>query len=207
MVMKFTHEVVIAFLFCIVVLCEFSIAAPSNDSAFMERLSKVGLSYSLPTGFLDNGSNVVLEKELGKEFDSVDPFVVHQIHSVDKKVIAYLDIRLLDGIDLKNPKFAAGYPVVFEANAAGYCAMVSGDNCSVLSKFPAEAVQEDYNADLGMVFMAKKPNPKRIEGHKKAALIAISKPSKGLFYITIAYDSDEDFENNFESIMYSLKFK
>jgi hypothetical protein len=196
-----------AFLFCIVVFCGFSIAAPINDSTFKERLSKIGLSYSLPTGFLDDGSNVSLEKELGGKLDSVDPFIVHQIRSIDKKMAAYLDVRVLGGIDLKDPKLATSYPFVFEANAAGYCAMVSGDNCYVLTKFPTEAVQADYNADLGMVFMAKKPNPKRIGGHKKAALVAISKPSKGLFYITIAYDSDEDFNNNFETVMYSLKFK
>ncbi len=191
-------------LFCLSFCCGLAIAG--DDTAFNERLSKVGLSYSLPTGFVENGSNVSLEKELGKEHDSMDPFVVHQIRSIDKKIVAYLDVRVLGGIDLKEPAFAAGYPIVFEANAAEYCAMVLGDDCHVFIKFPTEDVQADYNADLGMVLMANKPNPKRIGGHKKAAIIAISKPSKGLFYITIAYDSDKDFKKNFEPIMYSLKF-
>jgi hypothetical protein len=205
--MKLISKIGLAFLFCIVVFCGYSLAAPINDSVFKERLSKIGLSYSLPTGFVDDGLNASLEKKPGEKFDSVDAFVVHQIRSIDKKMAAYIDIRVLGGIDLKDPKLAAGYPLVFEANAAEYCAMVSGDSCNVLTKFPTEAVQADYNADFGIVFMAKKPNPKRIGGHKKASLIAISKPSKGLFYITIAYDSDEDFNNNFETIMYSLKFK
>ncbi len=76
-----------------------------------------------------------------------------------------------------------------------------------MTKFPSEAVKADYDADLGMMFMAKNPDPKRIGGHKKMSLVAISKPSKGLFYITIAYDSDQDFQNYFEPLMYSLKFK
>ena len=84
--------------------------------------------------------------------------------------------------------------------------MVLGGDCRVFTKFPTEDVQGDYNADLGMVLMAGKPDPKRIGGHKKAAIVAISRPAKGLFYITMAYDSDEYFKEHFEPIMYSLKF-
>lgn len=154
-------------LFCIAAYCRPVIAGSSNDPAFKERLSELGATYALPNGFSDKGPNVSLEKELGKEFDSKNPFVVHQINSIEKNMTAYLDVRVLGGINLKDPALAAGYPIVFEANAAAYCAMVSGDDCYVLNKFPREAVQADYNADFGMIFMAKKPNPKRIGGRKK----------------------------------------
>ena len=205
--MRLRLKIETTFLFWTVFCCGISMAAPNSDSVFKKRLSEVGLSYSLPNGFLDNGSNQALEKALSKEFDSVEPFVVHQMRSNNNNIVVYLDVRVLGGIDLKDPAFAAVYPIFFESNAAAYCAMVSGGNCYVLNKFPTEAVQADYNADFGMIFMAKKPDQNRLGGHKKMSVVAISKPNKGFFYITIAYDSDEDFKNNFEPIIYSLKFK
>jgi hypothetical protein len=38
-------------------------------------------------------------------------------------------------------------------------------------------------------------------------VIAISKPSSGLFYATIAYDSDGEFERGYQVVRHMLKFK
>jgi hypothetical protein len=117
-------------------------------------------------------------------------------------------VRILGGIDLNNPAMAAGYPVVFESNAASYCALVTGDDgCGVAARFEKKDVQTDYHADFGIMLKANHPNPKLIDGHKYAIVVAISKPSKGLVYTTIASDSAEELERNFEPLMYSLRFK
>lgn len=84
--------------------------------------------------------------------------------------------------------------------------MVSGGPCSVLTTLTREAAQADYHADFAMVFNADHPDPRRIQGHKKARVIAISKPSKGIFYLTIAYDSDDEFEKHSKALMQMLSF-
>ena len=184
----------------------FSLAAPSGDLGFDKRLSETGLTYSSPSGFVDDGPNIALEKELNETLDSSSSFVVHRIHSTDGKITAYVDIRVL-GMDMRNPALAVGYPIVFEANAEEYCALVSSSPCSVSTKLPASIVQGDYRADLGIVLKADHPKQSRIGGHKKASVIAISKPSRGLFYTTIAYDSDGEFERGYQAVRHMLKFK
>ncbi len=177
--------------FGIFVYAGFSLAVPSGDPGFEKRLSEAGLTYVLPSGFIDDGPNVALEKELAETLDSTNPFVVHRIHSTDGKITAYVDIRLLD-LDIKNPAMAVAYPLVFEGNAEEYCALVSSSRCTASTKLPASLVQGEYRADLGTVLKADNPSQSHIGGHKKASVIAISKPSRGLFYITISYDSDGD---------------
>jgi hypothetical protein len=184
----------------------FSLAAPGGDLGFDKRLSETGLTYSLPPGFVDDGPNIALAKELNDTFDSSSPFVVHRINSTDGKITAYVDIRVLD-MDMKNPALAFGYPIVFEANAGEYCTLVSSSPCRVSAKLPTRAVRADYRADLGVVLKAVHPNQSRIGGHKKASVIAISKPSSGLFYATIAYDSDGEFERGYQAVRHMLKFK
>lgn len=184
----------------------FLLAAPSGDLGFDQRLSETGLTYSSPSGFIDDGPNIALELELTETLDSSSPFVVHRISSTDGKITAYVDIRVL-GIDMKNPALAFGYPLVFEANAGEYCALVSSSPCRVSTKLPASVVRADYGADLGIVLKADHPNQSRIGGHKKASVIAISKPSSGLFYVTIAYDSDDEFERGYQTVRHMLKFK
>ena len=184
----------------------FSLATQGGDLGFEKRLSEAGLTYSSPSGFVDDGPNIALEKELTEALDSSSPFVVHRIHSTDGKITAYVDIRVL-GMDMKNPALAVGYPIVFEANAEEYCALVSSSPCSVSTKLPAGVVRADYRADLGMVLKADHPSQSRIGGHKKASVIAISKPSSGLFYATIAYDSDGEFERGYQAVRHMLKFK
>lgn len=184
----------------------FLFAAPSGDLGFDKRLSETGLAYSSPPGFVDDGPNIALEKELNETFNSLSPFVVHQIHSSDGKITAYVDIRLL-GLDVKNSAIAVAYPIVFEANAEEYCALVSGSQCSVSTKLPASVVQGDYRADLGIILKTDHPHRSRIAEHKNASVIAISKPSRGLFYATIAYDSDGEFEIGYQAVRHMLKFK
>ena len=192
--------------FGIFVYAGFSLAAPSGDPGFEKRLSETGLTYSSPSGFVDDGPNIDLEKELTETLDSTSPFVVHRIHSIDGKVTAYVDIRVLD-MDIKNPAIAAAYPIVFEGNAQEYCALVSSSPCTVSTELPANVVQADYRADFGIVLKADPPNQSRIGGHKRASVITISKPSRGLFYATIAYDSDGDFERGYQAVRHMLKFK
>jgi hypothetical protein len=184
----------------------FLFAAPTGDLGFGKRLSEAGLAYSLPSGFVDDGPNIALEKELNETFDSTSPFVVHRIHSTDGKITAYVDIRVL-GLDMKNSAIAVAYPIVFRANAEEYCALVSGSRCIVSTKLPASVVQGDYRADLGIVLKADHPNKSRIAGHKMASMIAISRPSRGLFYATVAYDSDDEFEGGYQAVRHMLKFK
>lgn len=178
----------------------------SEVSVLKTRLEKVDLQYKLPTGFVEAGSYTTFEDELAKDYNTSDSFVVHRIRSINKKITAYLDIRVLGWIDLKDPKFAA-YPLVFASNAASYCARFTRSKCSMMTSFDSGDVAADYNADLGSVFKAEKPVTNRIEGHKKAVMVAVSKPNKGMFYIMIAYDLDDELDKNLESIMYSLKFK
>ncbi|MGA2652392.1 MAG: hypothetical protein ABSF28_17790 [Terracidiphilus sp.] len=184
----------------------FLLAAPGGDIEFGKRLSETGLTYSTPSGFVDDGPNIALEKELNETFDSSSPFVVHRIRSTDGMITAYVDIRVL-GMDMKNPALAAAYPLVFESNAREYCALVSSSPCSVSTKLPASVVRADYRADLGMVLKANHPDQGRIGGHKKASVIAISKPSSGIIYATIAYDSDSEFERGYQAVRHMLKFK
>ncbi len=184
----------------------FSLAAPSGDLGFDKRLSETDLIYSSPSGFVDDGPNLALEKELNETLDSSSPFVVHRINSADGKITAYVDIRVL-GMDMKNPALAFTYPLVFEGNAGEYCALVSGSPCSVSTKLSAGVVRADYRADLGMVLKADNPNQSRIGGHKKASVIAISKPSSGIFYVTITYDSASEFERGYQAVRHMLKFK
>lgn len=184
----------------------FLLAAPSGDPGFDKRLSETGLTYSSPPGFVDDGPNIALEKELTETLDSSSPFIVHRIHSIDGKITAYVDIRVL-GLDMKNRAMAVGYPFVFEGSALEYCAFVSGSPCSVSTTLPASVVQADYRADLGMVLKADHPSQSRIGGHKKACVIAISKPSRGIFYATIAYDSEGEFERGYQAVKHMLKFK
>jgi hypothetical protein len=108
---------------------------------------------------------------------------------------------------MKNSALAFAYPLVFEANAEEYCVLVSSSPCSVSTKLPAGVVRADYRADLGMVLKADHPNQSRIGEHKKMSVIAISKPSRGLFYATIAYDSDDEFERGYQAVRHMLKFK
>ena len=183
-----------------------SFAAPGRHPAFDQRLSEAGLVYSPPSGFIDDGPNVVLEKELSKTLESSKPFVVHQIRSSDQKIAAYVDIRVL-GIDLNSTALAIGYPIVFESNAAEYCALVSGGPCRVYAKLPSAVVQTDYHADLGMILKAERPRRSRLVGHKAASVIAISKPSRGLIYTTILYDSDAEFDKAYEGLKHMLTFE
>jgi hypothetical protein len=192
--------------FCVLAYAGFSLAAPSGDLGFDKRLSEAGLTYSSPPGFADDGPNIALEKELTKTLDSSSPFVVHRIHSTDGRITAYVDVRAFV-VDMKNQAIAVGYPIVFEANAEEYCALVSSSPCRVSTKLTASVVQEDYRADLGLVLKADRPNQRRIGGHKEASVIAISKPSRGLFYTTVAYDSDDEFERGYQVVRHMLKFK
>jgi hypothetical protein len=187
------------------VFAGFLLAAPGGDMGFDKRLSETGLTYSMPSGFVDDGPNIALEKELNETLDSSSPFVVHRFRTTDGKIVAYVDIRVLE-MDMKNPAMATAYPLVFESNAEEYCALVSSSPCSVFTKLPASVVRADYRADLGMVLKANHPNQNRIGGHKKASVIAISKPSSGLFYATIAYDSDIEFERGYQAVRHMLKF-
>ena len=57
-----------------------------------------------------------------------------------------------------------------------------------------------------MVFNSDHPNPTRIGGRKKARVFAISKPDKGIFYLTITYDVDEELETNYKALTRMLKF-
>jgi hypothetical protein len=184
----------------------FLLAAPSGDPGFDKRLSETGLTYSLPPGFVDDGRNIALEKELNETLDSLSPFVVHQIRSTDGKIAAYIDIREL-GLDMKQPGLTVVYPLIFETDAQEYCELVSNSLCSVSAKLPASVVQADYRADLGIVLKVHNPNQSRIGGHKKARVIAISKPSSGIFYVTIVYDSDGEFESGYQAVRHMLKFK
>jgi hypothetical protein len=204
--MKSLLLVGLRFGFCFFVYAGFSLAVPDDDLGFDKRLSETGLIYSKPPGFVDDGPNIALEKELNETLDSSSPFVVHRIRSTDGRITADVDIRVL-GIDMKNRALAVGYPFVFEANAEEYCALVASSPCRLSTKLPASVVQADYRADLGIVLKADHPNQSRIGGHKKASVIAISKPSKGLFYITITYDSDSEFERAYEAVRHMLKFK
>jgi hypothetical protein len=192
--------------FGVFVYAGFSLAASNGDLGFDKRLSEAGLTYSSPSGFVDDGPNIALEKELTETLDSSSSFVVHRIHSTDGKITAYVDVRAFV-IDMKNQGMAVGYPMVFEANAEEYCALVSSSPCTVTTKLPASVVQEDFRADLGIVLKSDHPNRHRIGGHKKASVIAISKPSRGLFYLTIAYDSDDEFERGYQAVRHMLKFK
>jgi hypothetical protein len=131
---------------------------------------------------------------------------VHQVHSKDGTITIYVDIRVL-GMDTKNRGVAIAYPIVFEANAEEYCTLVSGSPCTVSTKLPASVVQTDYRADLGILLRSDHPNPSRMGGHKKVSVIAVSKPSRGIFYATIAYDSDGQFERGFQAVRQMLRFK
>lgn len=184
----------------------FSVAASADKSDFDKRLSETGLIYSLPPGFVDDGPNIPLEKELNETLDSSSPFVVHQLHSTDGAITIYVDIRVL-GLDTKNRAVAIAYPIVFEANAEEYCALVAGSPCTVSTKLPASVVQADYRADFGMVLGADHPNQSRIRGHKKVSVIAVSKPSRGIFYATVAYESDYELEKGFQAVRQMLRFK
>lgn len=184
----------------------FLLAASSGDPGFERRLSEAGLTYSSPPGFVDDGPNIALEKELAETLDSSSPFVVHRIHSMDGKITAYLDIRVLN-LDTKNRAIATAYPFVFEGNAQEYCALVSRSPCSVSTMLSGSVVQVDFRADLGMVLKADHPSRNRIGGHKRECVIAISKPSRGLFYATIAYDSDGEFERGYQAVKHMLQFK
>lgn len=190
---------------CLVVSCGLSMAASTGHPEFDRRLSEVGLMYSLPSGFVDNGSNPALESELTKSAKPASPFVVHRIHSTDGKMAGYVDVRAL-GIDLTNQALAISYPIVFRANAEKYCETVTGSSCSVETELSSESAHAEYHADLGLVLEADDPSPARIEGHKRARVFAISKPSKGLFYATFMYDSDEEFEDNRKAVAHMLKF-
>ncbi len=192
--------------FGFIVYAGFLLAAPGGDRGFYKRLSETGLAYSVPSGFVDDGPNIALEKELSETLDSTSPFVVRRIRSIDGKITAYLDIRVL-GMDMKDPAIAVAHPFVFEGNGEEYCALVSGSTCSVSTKLPASVVQADFGADLGIVLKADHPDPSRIGGHKKVSVIAISKPSRGLFYAPIAYDSDGEFERGYQAVRHMLKFK
>ena len=68
----------------------FSLAAPGGDLGFDKRLSETGLTYSLPSGFVDDGPNIALAKELNDTLDSSSPFVVHRINSTDGKITAWI---------------------------------------------------------------------------------------------------------------------
>lgn len=180
-------------------------ASDINHPEFVKRLSEVGLTYSLPTGFIDNGANISLEKKLSESNDSKDAFVVHKIGLKNGEIEAYLDVRPLK-IDLNNNKKSSGYALVFEFNAQKYCSVITGGACSILTKFPKEAVKADYKADFGMLLRISQPDPSKIGGHKRAMLFAISKSSQGIFYITVLFDSEQAFQKYFEPLMYSLKF-
>jgi hypothetical protein len=184
----------------------FLLAALGGDMGFDKRLSEVGLTYSAPSGFVDDGPNIALEKELNETLNSSSPFVVHRIRSTDGKIAVYVDIRVL-GMDVKSQALAVTYPLVLESNTVEYCALVSSSTCSVSTELPAGVVRADYRADFGMILKANHPNQNRIGGHKKASVIAISKPSSGLFYATIAYDSDGEFERGYQVVRHMLKFK
>lgn len=187
------------------VFCGLSFAASSGHPEFDKRLAEAGLIYTLPAGFVDDGSNVGLEKELSAARDSRSPFVVHRIHSTDGKLTAWVDVRVLR-LDVTNQALSISYPILFRSDAAKYCEMVTGSECSVVTELQPKAVNSQYHADFGIIFEADTPKAERIDGHRKARVIAISKPNKGLFYTTVIYNSDDEFEQNSRVLTRMLKF-
>lgn len=192
------------FVGCCLVGYGLALAASSGHAEFDQRVSEVGLVYTLPAGFVDDGPNAALEKELAEKQDSKSPFVVHRIHSASGKLAAYIDIRVLR-MDVTSGAASISYPIVFRSNAEQYCEMVTGSSCSVLSDMH-EAAHAEYRADFGMVLDADEPKSARIEGHRRARVFAVSKPSKGIFYLTVMYDSSEEMENNSKALTRMLKF-
>lgn len=191
---------------CALALATSTGAAQSDRAQFEQRLEKAGLRFALPAGFVDAGPQKVLTNKLNTMFDAAEPFIVWDIRRKSGGIAAYIDARAL-GVDLDASKLRAAYPIMFEANARSYCALVSGGSCEVVGALPQDVLVKRYHAEYGMVLQAAPADPALLGGHRIATVVAIAKPSRGLVYLTLAYDAPGDFAKHLASLLYLVTFR